>query len=124
RLAHRPLAHSRHQSLPASPESSRRRHFFRPLVARPFWNRFCSSRQSCRRTLSRLARRAPRSCPSPSLRVTHGSRRATTKDENGPRHLCFVFNAIGSYFHRSRIFLSLFATPPWKRRSERGQQSA
>src|SRR5206468_3436234 len=36
-----------------------------------------------------------------ALRVTHGSRRATTKDENGPRHLCFVFNAIGSYFHRS-----------------------
>src|SRR5437870_1098680 len=35
------------------------------------------------------------------VRVTHGSRRATTKDENGPRHLCFVFNAIGSYFHRS-----------------------
>ncbi len=36
-----------------------------------------------------------------TVRVTHGSRRATTKDENGPRHLCFVFNAIGSYFHRS-----------------------
>jgi len=36
-----------------------------------------------------------------AVRVTHGSRRATTKDENGPRHLCFVFNAIGSYFHRS-----------------------
>src|SRR5207249_12086441 len=35
--------------------------------------------------------------------VTHGSRRATTKDENGPRHLCFVFNAIGSYFHRSEV---------------------
>src|SRR5436853_1923005 len=37
------------------------------------------------------------------VRVTHGSRRATTKDENGPRHLCFVFNAIGSYFHRSEV---------------------
>src|SRR2546429_2971726 len=36
------------------------------------------------------------------IRVTHGSRSATTKDENGPRHLCFVFNAIGSYFHRSK----------------------
>src|SRR5207302_1873302 len=36
-----------------------------------------------------------------ALRVTHGSRRATTKDENGLTHLCFVFNAIGSYFHRS-----------------------
>src|SRR2546430_9066634 len=32
---------------------------------------------------------------------TYGSRRATTKDENGPRHLWFGFNAIGSYFHRS-----------------------
>src|SRR5207244_8316059 len=41
-----------------------------------------------------------------TLRVTHGSRRATTKDENGPRHLCFVFNAIGSYFHRSNSWLS------------------
>src|SRR5436309_3285966 len=38
-----------------------------------------------------------------AIGVTHGSRRATTKDENGPRHLCFVFNAIGSYFHRSEV---------------------
>src|SRR5206468_6924712 len=43
-----------------------------------------------------------RSASRAAVRVTHGSRRATTKDENGPRHLCFVFNAIGSYFHRSR----------------------
>src|SRR5256884_6851234 len=49
----------------------------------------------------RTARDARRSHDSPEIRVTHGSRRATTKDENGPRHLCFVFNAIGSYFHRS-----------------------
>src|SRR2546430_13320041 len=44
-----------------------------------------------------------RSRGSAALRVTHGSRRATTEDENGPRHLCFVFNAIGSYFHRSEV---------------------
>src|SRR5207245_4322919 len=43
-----------------------------------------------------------RSASRAAVRVTHGSRRATTKDENGPRHLCFVFNAIGSYFHRSK----------------------
>ena len=52
-----------------------------------------------------------------TVRVTHGSRRATTKDENGPRHLCFVFNAIGSYFHRSnaelwwRLVLDIFVKP-------------
>src|SRR5436853_5658770 len=50
--------------------------------------------------------------------VTHGSQRATTKDENGPRHLCFVFNAIGSYFHRSNFqpFPAFRATQvfPWR----------
>src|SRR5207302_3610243 len=44
-----------------------------------------------------------RSASRDAVRVTHGSWRATTKDENGPRHLCFVFNAIGSYFHRSKV---------------------
>src|SRR5207245_2024581 len=44
-----------------------------------------------------------RSASRAAVRVTNGSRRATTKDENGPRYLCFVFNAIGSYFHRSEV---------------------
>src|SRR5437879_9248978 len=43
--------------------------------------------------------------------LTHGARRATTKDENGPRHLCFVFNAIGSYFHRSERGKMIETTP-------------
>src|SRR5436305_12586906 len=43
--------------------------------------------------------------------VTHGSRRATTKDETGPRHLCFVFNAIGSYFRRSERGKMIETTP-------------
>src|SRR2546429_9956263 len=53
------------------------------------------------RLLANAPRHTSRSHGGSALRVTHGSRRATTKDENGPRHLCFVFNAIGSYFHRS-----------------------
>src|SRR5439155_22039121 len=58
------------------------------------------------RLLANAPRHTSRSHGGSALRVTHGSRRATTKDENGPRHLCFVFNAIGSYFHRSNSWLS------------------